>query len=83
VTTAIEAGTFVLNVKDNGRGITESEKDGQSSIGLLGMRERASLLGGEVEIRGNNGEGTAVTVRLPIVCSWLLTDSSDGNAPRY
>jgi PAS domain S-box-containing protein len=81
VTTAIEAGTFVLNVKDNGRGITESEKDGQSSIGLLGMRERASLLGGEVEIRGNDGEGTAVTVRLPIVCSWLLTDSSDGNAP--
>jgi signal transduction histidine kinase len=81
VTMAIEAGTFVLRVKDNGRGITESEKDGQSSIGLLGMRERAHLLGGQVDIAGKDGEGTAVTVRLPIVCSWLLQDSRDREAP--
>jgi PAS domain S-box-containing protein len=65
VTIAMEAEAYVLIVKDNGRGITEGEKYGQSSIGLLGMRERAHLLGGEIEITGIRGEGTTVTVRLP------------------
>jgi PAS domain S-box-containing protein len=66
VTMARGAAAFVLSVSDNGRGITESEKDGQMSIGLLGMRERAHLLGGEVEITGVEGEGTTVTVRFPV-----------------
>jgi signal transduction histidine kinase len=35
------------------------------SIGLLGMRERASLLGGNVAVRGEPGKGTTVTVRIP------------------
>jgi PAS domain S-box-containing protein len=83
VTMSGEDEVFVLTVKDNGRGITEDEKHGQSSIGLLGMRERAHLLGGEIHIAGKEGVGTTVTVRLPIVCSWLLTDSSDGDAPSY
>jgi PAS domain S-box-containing protein len=65
VTMAEEAGTFVLRVKDDGRGITEDEKYGQLSIGLLGMRERAHLIGGEIEISGVGGKGTIVTVRLP------------------
>jgi PAS domain S-box-containing protein len=67
VTIVEEAGAFVLTIRDNGRGITEGEKSGQLSIGLVGMRERAYLIGGEVEITGAEGEGTAVTVRLPIV----------------
>ncbi|MEA2417057.1 MAG: hypothetical protein QOI58_3714 [Thermoanaerobaculia bacterium] len=83
VTMSGEDEVFVLTVKDNGRGITEEEKHGQSSIGLLGMRERAHLLGGEVDISGNEGEGTAVTVRLPIVCSWLLRDNGDRDASPY
>jgi PAS domain S-box-containing protein len=65
VTMAAEAGAYVVTVKDNGRGITESEKHGQLSIGLLGMRERAHLLGGQIDITGIEGEGTTVTVRLP------------------
>ncbi|HEV7427613.1 MAG TPA: PAS domain-containing protein [Thermoanaerobaculia bacterium] len=83
VTMSGEDELFVLTVKDDGRGITEDEKHGQSSIGLLGMRERAHLLGGEVDITRNEGEGTSVTVRLPIVCAWLLPHSSDGDAPVY
>ncbi len=66
VTMVKEAGTLVLTIGDNGRGITEAEKSGQLSIGLLGMRERAHLIGGEIDITGVEGEGTAVTVRLPI-----------------
>jgi PAS domain S-box-containing protein len=67
VTMAGEADAYVLTVKDDGRGITESEKHGQLSIGLLGMRERAHLIGGELDVSGVEGEGTTVTVRLPIV----------------
>jgi PAS domain S-box-containing protein len=60
-----EAGEFVMAVSDDGRGITEDEKSGSQSLGLLGMRERAHLIGGEVEIDGAEGEGTVVTVRVP------------------
>ena len=40
----VEGGEFVLTVRDDGRGITEEEKTGRQSLGLLGMRERARLL---------------------------------------
>lgn len=59
-------GNFVLRISDNGRGITEDEKSGQRTLGLLGMRERAHLVGGEVEISGVVGKGTVVSVRIPI-----------------
>jgi len=58
-------GHLVLEVKDNGRGISEAEIHNTKSIGLLGMRERAALLGGEVGVRGEPGKGTTVTVRIP------------------
>jgi signal transduction histidine kinase len=56
---------LVLMVKDDGRGISESEIHNTQSIGLLGMRERAALLGGEVRLRGEPSRGTTVTVRIP------------------
>jgi signal transduction histidine kinase len=59
------AGHLVLEVKDNGRGISEEEIHNTKSIGLLGMRERAALLGGEVRWRGEPGKGTTVSVRIP------------------
>lgn len=58
-------GSLVLRVKDNGRGITDAEVHNTKSIGLLGMRERTALLGGEVELHGEPGRGTTVTVRIP------------------
>ncbi len=53
----------MLEVRDNGRGVTEAETHGPQSLGLLGIRERARLLGGEVSIRGVPGHGT--TGRIP------------------
>ena len=38
-----------------------------NSLGILGMRERALLLGGEFAISGAPGEGTTATVRIPEV----------------
>jgi len=58
-------GHFDLKVKDNGRGISETEKGNTRSLGLLGMKERALLVGGEVTIAGAPGTGTTVIVRVP------------------
>jgi PAS domain S-box-containing protein len=77
VTMVEEAGQFVLTIRDNGRGITEDEKSGKSAIGLLGMRERVHLIGGEIDIAGVEGQGTVVTVRLPIARAGVDPDSLD------
>jgi signal transduction histidine kinase len=60
------SGYLVLEVKDNGRGISEAEINNTQSIGLLGMRERAALLGGEVRVSGEPGKGTTIRVRIPL-----------------
>jgi len=60
-----DSDTVVLEVQDNGRGITESEKTNRRSLGLLGMKERALLFGGEVVITGTPGKGTRVAVKVP------------------
>ena len=44
--------TLTLIIRDNGRGITKAELASVESIGLLGMTERARLLGGRVTIAG-------------------------------
>ncbi len=56
---------LTLEVKDNGRGISEADLRQTKSIGLLGIRERAALLGGEVRVHGEPGRGTTVNVRIP------------------
>jgi len=62
---AEQDGQVVLEVKDNGRGISEAEIRNSKSIGLLGMQERAALLGGEVTWQGRSRQGTVVRVRIP------------------
>ena len=61
-----EGDKLVLEVQDNGRGMTGRELSGTRSLGLLGMRERATLLDGEVNIIGRQGKGTTVGVHIPI-----------------
>jgi signal transduction histidine kinase len=54
-----------LEVRDNGRGITEEEINNPVTAGLLGMRERVHLLKGEITLHGVQGRGTRIRVRLP------------------
>jgi signal transduction histidine kinase len=60
-----ERDDLILEIHDNGVGIAEKDIRNTQSIGLLGMRERAALLRGEVHWRGAPGKGTTVTVRIP------------------
>ena len=55
----------VLEVSDNGRGIREEESRGPKSLGLLGMRERTRLMGGEIRITGKPGVGTTAVLTIP------------------
>ncbi len=58
-------GIIHLRVQDNGQGISEEKVSDSKSFGLLGMRERAGLLGGEVAIEAGSGSGTIISLRLP------------------
>jgi len=59
-------GPFLeMSIADNGRGITQGEERASACLGLLGMRERAAMVGGTMDIVGAPGRGTTVTVRLP------------------
>ena len=66
---------FALTINDNGRGITEEEKWGPQSLGLIGMRERTHLLGGEISIEGGQGRGTTITVKVPAQAKKLVRNS--------
>jgi signal transduction histidine kinase len=62
---ADENGYLTLQVHDNGIGIPEDKLTSGESLGILGMRERTLLLGGELTICGRPGNGTTVRVRIP------------------
>ncbi len=67
VTLNVTAADVALQVHDDGRGILANETAGLHSLGLLGMRERAKRLGGTFDIRGVPGDGTLVTVTIPVI----------------
>ena len=56
--------SITLQIRDNGCGISPEEVSSLRSLGLLGMRERAMVWGGNVQIRGIPNEGTTVTINI-------------------
>jgi len=62
---ARENGSLALEIHDDGKGINEEQLSHRSSLGILGMRERALLLGGELTISGAPDEGTTIKLRVP------------------
>ena len=60
-------GTLTLEVHDNGKGVGRAQLSHSASLGILGMRERALVLGGKLTITGGPGKGTTVRVQIPDV----------------
>ncbi|MFN0172709.1 MAG: histidine kinase [Bryobacteraceae bacterium] len=57
---------LVLRISDNGQGFDQANPCLSGSLGLLGMRERAAMLGGGVKISSAPGKGTRVTAWIPL-----------------
>jgi len=55
-----------LEIKDNGKGITQEQIKDFRSLGIHGMEERAMIFGGQVYIDGLAGKGTTLKVEIPI-----------------
>lgn len=68
VSVGFRADELRLKVADDGRGFTPDEFDDLAAthLGLLGMRERARLLDGVLEVRSAPGAGTVVHARVPL-----------------
>ena len=54
-----------LVVEDNGRGVRSEELEGNKSLGFLGLKERVLAFGGSIDVRGEEGKGTKVSVLIP------------------
>jgi signal transduction histidine kinase len=62
-------GTVELNVEDDGIGFDPDQvraSEQGEGLGLLGMKERAALLGGALELKSRPGRGTSISVRIPL-----------------
>ncbi len=61
-----ESDFLVLRIQDNGKGFDPRQTHGNKTLGLLGMKERAILVGGDLRVDGRIGLGVTVTVRVPV-----------------
>jgi signal transduction histidine kinase len=80
VTLSFSPADVRLTVQDNGRGFDPEQalqRDGRNAgWGLLGMRERASLIGGQVVVESSPGQGACIRVTVPISRELLRVQDS-------
>ena len=57
---------LTVTIEDNGTGFNTADNVGNESFGLLGMRERINLLGGELIIKSEKGVGTKISIRVAL-----------------
>lgn len=62
----LQADILDTEILDNGVGTDTGKLDGEGSLGVLGMRERAAALGGTVRVENHPAGGLRVSVRLPL-----------------
>jgi len=65
ITLTRHADDLHVEVCDNGKGFDPAATAGNKSFGLLGVRERAIAMGGDIEVVSAPQQGTAVTIRMP------------------
>jgi signal transduction histidine kinase len=66
VSLSVTDGVARLYIRDDGRGSKETDRAALAGMGTLGMKERASLLGGELRVESSFGDGTAIELKVPV-----------------
>lgn len=85
VSLRVEGDSLALEIRDDGRGFdaeTQAARmDAEPTLGLLSMRERARLFGGELSVTSSPGRGTRIAAHFPInMCS--ADDATEGGTGR-
>lgn len=62
----VDHKTIFLTIRDNGKGFNTEETNNRKTLGLLGMKERALMMNGELTISSRPGEGTTVSIVVPM-----------------
>ena len=85
VENAREEPFCIVKISDNGRGALPDARRSRQSFGLIGMRERAARLGGELTVETAPGQGFALTITLPlaVVEAPDIDDSGLGNTLKH
>jgi two-component system sensor kinase len=65
IVVATAEGTVRTVIEDDGVGFTVGNVR-EHALGLVGMRERATLLGGRLEVESSPGSGATILVELPV-----------------
>lgn len=64
---------LTLEITDNGQGMSPSERDQANGFGLKGLQERARTVGGWLDVSSREGEGTSITLSIPLTDSQPTT----------
>jgi signal transduction histidine kinase/CheY-like chemotaxis protein len=79
-------GELLLVIRDDGVGFdvaaARERAAGGASLGLLGMQERALLIGGQVTIEAAQGQGAEVRARFPLIDGWTMSRRSNDGGTR-
>jgi signal transduction histidine kinase len=84
VQVGIEGNELVVDIEDDGKGFdpeTAAQREGRRSWGLMGIRERAEILGGVSRVESSPGKGTHVEVRIPAPAAQEDTRAQEGATP--
>lgn len=61
-----EEDQIVLRIKDDGRGLPQPKESTRKTLGVLGMKERALMMGGRLEVSSEAGKGVTLIVSVPM-----------------
>ena len=62
-----DGSELLMEVIDNGRGISDEQRDSPQSFGLRSMEERVAAIGGSFQIVSRPDKGTMVSARVPVL----------------
>ena len=74
---SLSGGVLSLEVSDNGRGLSRDDLAKASSFGLRGLHERASTVGGWVDLSSSSASGTTLILSIPLTGPGGATDGAD------